>query len=155
MSAQNDEIYFVCDYIEDDVATLVADDGMCITLPLRKLPEEIAEGDVLQRKPSGFVICPAETAAREEILAQLEACKEGKISHTELTAAREALLSALRASMDSPGAIESYYSTAAISGSGRSLDAYMAAVEAVTMEQVVEAARSLQLHTVFFLKGGV
>ena len=96
-----------------------------------------------------------ETAAREEILAQLEACKEGKISHTELTAAREALLSALRASMDSPGAIESYYSTAAISGSGRSLDAYMAAVEAVTMEQVVEAARSLQLHTVFFLKGGV
>jgi len=66
MSAQNDEIYFVCDYIEDDVATLVADDGMCITLPLRKLPADIAEGDVLQRKPTGFVICPAETAAREE-----------------------------------------------------------------------------------------
>ena len=96
-----------------------------------------------------------ETAAREEILRQLAACKEGHISDTELTGAREALLSALRASMDSPGAIESYYSTAAISGSGRSLDAYMAAVEAVTLEQVVEAARSLQLHTVFFLKGGV
>jgi len=96
-----------------------------------------------------------ETAAREEILRQLAACQEGHISHTELTAAREALLSALRASMDSPGAIESYYSTAAISGTGRSLDAYMAAVEAVTLEQVVEAARSLQLHTVFFLKGGV
>ena len=96
-----------------------------------------------------------ETAAREEIMAQLTACKEGRISDMELTAAREALLSALRASMDSPGAIESYYSTAAVSGSGRSLDAYMAAVEKVTLEQVVEAARSLELHTVFFLKGGV
>ncbi len=96
-----------------------------------------------------------ETAAREEIVAQLAACKAGLISHTELTAAREALLSALRASMDSPGAIESYYSTAAISGSGRSLETYMAAVEAVTLEQVVEAAASLELHTVFFLKGGV
>ena len=96
-----------------------------------------------------------ETAAREEIMAQLTACKEGRISDMELTAAREALLSALRASMDSPGAIESYYSTAAVSGSGRSLDAYMAAVEKVTLEQVVEAARTLELHTVFFLKGGV
>jgi len=96
-----------------------------------------------------------ETAAREEILRQLAACQEGHISHTELTAAREALLSALRASLDSPGAIEGYYSTAAISGSGRELEAYMAAVEAVTMEQVVQAAKSLRLHTVFFLKGGV
>jgi len=96
-----------------------------------------------------------ETAAREEILAQLAACQAGQISPTELTAAREALLSALRASLDSPGAIEGYYSTAAISGSGRELEAYMAAVEAVTMEQVVQAAKSLRLHTVFFLKGGV
>lgn len=95
-----------------------------------------------------------ETAAREEILRQLAACREGRISDTELTAAREALLSALRASTDSPGAIESYHSTAAISGSGRSLPAYMAAVEQVTPEQVVEAARTLELHTVFFLKGG-
>ena len=30
---------------------------------------------------------------------------------------------------------------------------YMQAVEAVTMEDVVAAARSLQLHTTFFLKG--
>ena len=96
-----------------------------------------------------------ETAAREEILRQLEACREGQISDSELTAAREALLSALRASLDSPGAIESYYSTAAISGSGRTVERYMAAVEAVTPEQVVEAANTLELHTVFFLKGGV
>ncbi|MBQ3487762.1 MAG: hypothetical protein IJA71_05685, partial [Clostridia bacterium] len=68
---------------------------------------------------------------------------------------REALLSALRASMDSPGAIESYYSTAAVSGSGRSVEDYMAAVEQVTPDQVVEAANTLEKHTVFFLKGGV
>lgn len=96
-----------------------------------------------------------ETAAREEILRQLDACRRGEISDTELTAAREALLSALRASLDSPGAIEGYYSTAAISGSGRTVERYMEAVEAVTREQVVEAANSLEKHTVFFLKGGV
>ena len=36
-----------------------------------------------------------ETAAREEIMAQLTACKEGRISDMELTAAREALLVAI------------------------------------------------------------
>ena len=32
--------------------------------------------------------------------------------------------------------------------------AYMAAVEATTRDQVVAAARSLTLHTTYFLKGG-
>ena len=91
---------------------------------------------------------------REEILAQLRAAQEGQISDTELTAAREALISALRASTDSPGAIESYYSTAAISGNPMTVEEYAAAVAAVTREQTVEAARTLTLHSVFFLKGG-
>ena len=47
-----------------------------------------------------------ETVARDEILAQLDACREGSITEEELTAAKEAVLSALRTIHDSPGAIE-------------------------------------------------
>ena len=94
-----------------------------------------------------------EQLTREEILRQLAECKEGNISQEELTAAKEALLSSLRATHDSPGAIEGYYATAALSGMGLSPAEYMAAVEAVELSQVVEAAQSVTLHSTYFLKG--
>ena len=95
-----------------------------------------------------------EELTRQEVLRQLEACKAGDISDEELTAARQAILSSLRATHDSPGAIEGYYATAALSGMKMTPAEYMAAVEAVTLEEVVAAANSLQLHTTYFLKGG-
>ncbi len=95
-----------------------------------------------------------EDVTRQEVLRQLKACQQGEISDEELTAARQAILSSLRATHDSPGAIEGYYATAALSGMKMTPDDYMAAVEAVTKEQVVAAANTLQLHTTYFLKGG-
>ena len=95
-----------------------------------------------------------EELTRREVLRQLEACREGDISGEELTAAKQAILSSLRATHDSPSAIEGYYATAALSGMKLTPAEYMAAVEAVTKEQVVAAARSLTLHTTYFLKGG-
>ncbi len=94
-----------------------------------------------------------EIVVRQEILAQLAACQAGDITQEELRSAREAVLSSLRATHDSPGAIEGFYATAALSGLGMTPAEYMAAVEQVTLEQVVAAARSLTLHTTFFLKG--
>ena len=94
-----------------------------------------------------------EQQTREEILRQLDACKAGRITREELTAAKEALLSSLRATHDSPGAIEGYYATAALSGMGLTPEAYMAALEAVDISQVVEAAKAVTLHSTYFLKG--
>ena len=94
-----------------------------------------------------------EAQTRSEILRQLAACQAGDISHEELTAAKEALLSSLRSTHDSPGAIEGYYATAALSGLGMTPAQYMAAVEAVTLDQVVAAAKTVTPHTSFFLKG--
>ena len=94
-----------------------------------------------------------ETVTRREILRQLEACKTGDITRQELEAAREALRSSLLATHDSPGAIEGYYATAALSGMGMTPEEYIRALDAVTMEQVVAAANTLQLHSTFFLKG--
>ena len=90
---------------------------------------------------------------QQGVLAQLEKCRRGEITQAELTAAKEALRSSLLATKDSPGALEGYYATAALSGLPLTPDAYIEAVEAATMEQVIAAANTLTPHTVFFLKG--
>jgi predicted Zn-dependent peptidase len=94
-----------------------------------------------------------EETVRQEILAQLKNCEKGEISEAELNAAKEAILSSLRSVHDSPGAIEGYYSTAVLSGLAMTPAKYMAAVEAVTVEQVAAAAKTVQLHSSFFLEG--
>lgn len=90
---------------------------------------------------------------REQIMAQLEACQTGQITPEELTAAKQALLTQLQATHDSPSAIEGYYATAALSGLQMNPEDYMHAVEAVTCQDVAQAAKTLRLHTVYFLKG--
>ena len=92
-----------------------------------------------------------EQVVRQEILRQLELCKQ--VTEQEIAAAKEAMLSSLRGVHDSPGAIEGYYASAALSGVSISLPEYMAAVEAVTPEQISEAAQSLRYHSSFLLRG--
>ena len=95
-----------------------------------------------------------EAVTRQEILRQLQACRDGEITQGEMTAAREALLSSLRSVQDSPGSIENFYSTAALSGLAFSREGYMEAVEQVTLEDVVKCANAVQLNSTCFLKGG-
>ena len=95
-----------------------------------------------------------EQRTREEILRQLDACRAGRITPAELAAAKEALLSSLRATHDSPSAIEGYYAVSALSGMDLTPQAYMDAIRAVDTDQVVRVARGVQLHTTYFLKGG-
>ncbi len=102
---------------------------------------------------SAGIDCKDEQLVRQQVMEQLQACQTGQISEEELTAAKEALLSSLRGTHDSPGSIEGYYATAALSGLKLTPAAYMQAVQAVTAEDAAAAARSLQLHTVYFLKG--
>ena len=94
-----------------------------------------------------------EQQTREEILRQLKAMQEGDISAQELTAAKEAILSSLRDTHDSPGSIEGFYATAALSGLQLTPAEYMEAIYAITAHQVVAAAQTLTLHTTYFLKG--
>ena len=94
-----------------------------------------------------------EMVVREEILNQLDECRRGNITEAELTAAREAVLSGLRSVMDSPGTIEGYFSTAALSGLCMELEEYCRTVEAVTVADAARAAQTLTLHSSYFLKG--
>ena len=94
-----------------------------------------------------------EKTARREILAQLEACKNGDITAEELAAAKEGVLSALRTVHDSPGAIEAYYATAALSGLAAEPQARARTIRAVTVEDVARVANTLSYHSSFLLKG--
>lgn len=89
----------------------------------------------------------------QEVMHQLQLCRQNQISDTELTSAKQAIISQLKATHDSPGAIENYYGTVALSGLALSPAQYIAAVEQVTREQVAAAAQTLELHTRYFLKG--
>lgn len=90
---------------------------------------------------------------KEEILAQLDNCRNGQISDEELRAAKQYMRSGLLSIPDSPGSIENYYATAAISGMQLTPEAYMEAVEQVSIQQVSRLAQQVQLHTVYLLKG--
>ncbi len=96
-----------------------------------------------------------DSAVRQEILRQLAACQQGDFTEEELDAARQALLSQLKSTHDSPGAIEGYYATAALSGLPLTPDEYIRAVEQTTAREVADAAKQVRLHTVYFLRGVV
>ena len=92
-------------------------------------------------------------SVREEILHQLDACRQGDFTSDELNSAKQALISQLRSTHDSPGAIEGYYVTTGLNGLKLTPEAYARAVENATAEQVVDAAKQVRLHSVYFLKG--
>jgi len=94
-----------------------------------------------------------EDVTRQEILHQLQLCREGQITEAELESGRQAILNSLRGTHDSPSSIEGYYATAALSGMGMTPKEYMTAVKNVTLSDVVAAANTLKLHTTYFLKG--
>ena len=101
---------------------------------------------------SGIDECNYETA-KAEILRQLELTAAGESTEGERSAAKQAIISGLRAVPDAPGALENYYGTAAISGMCYDLNTYIEAVRAVTARDVARCAVTVKLHTVFFLKG--
>lgn len=90
---------------------------------------------------------------KEAILEQLDVCRNGEVTQQELESARAAVLSGLRAIYDSPGAMERFFSTNAMSGMNRDPETYAAEIRQVQLEDVVAAANTITYHSSFFLKG--
>ena len=91
--------------------------------------------------------------AEDEILAQLEACKAGQFEAWEVEGARRYTVSSLRTVLDSQGRQEDWWLGQAVSGLTQGPEALAKALETVTPEQAVAAAKALSLDTVYFLKG--
>lgn len=90
---------------------------------------------------------------QEKVLELLSDCRGGNITQEELDSAKNALISSLRGAHDSPGAIENFYATAAISGLSMTPEEYIVEISKVTVSQVAAAAETVKLHSVYFLKG--
>ena len=97
--------------------------------------------------------CDQYDQAMREQRYQLELCCNGGITESELVAAKKAVISSLIGIYDSPGSIESFETGKIIAGTEYQVDDMVQRIEAVTLEQVIEAARTLRPHTTFFLKG--
>ena len=94
-----------------------------------------------------------EDTVRREVLGQLELCRKGDITPGELEGARQYLLTGLSTVHDSPGSIEGYYATAALSGLTMTLEEYRRQVASVDIPRIRAAAKSLRFHSEFFLEG--
>jgi len=89
----------------------------------------------------------------QEILAQLEQCARGEISEQELENAKACIVNALELTADSPGSLESYYTTKAWWGeSARLPGEAIPEVQAVTAKDVAAIAALAKLDTVFILR---
>ena len=91
--------------------------------------------------------------ARDEILAQLEACRRGDITDDELEGARRIMSTALHTALDSQSRMADFWLGQIAAGLDETPEALAGRLEQVTREQVAAAARRVQLDTVYFLRG--
>jgi predicted Zn-dependent peptidase len=91
--------------------------------------------------------------ARNEILAQLDAIRRGEMEEWEMEGGRRTLIGSCLSALDDQGRQEEYWLAQAVAGLEETPEELAARLETVTPEQVSEAAKKLQLDTIYFLKG--
>lgn len=92
-------------------------------------------------------------AAREEILRQLAIIRLGRFTNEEFNAAKMSLINAYKEIADQPQALQNWYTGRALSGIEQSPAEAIAAVRAVTREEIIETVKKITLDTVYFLEG--
>ena len=91
--------------------------------------------------------------AQKEILAQLDAIRNGDISEEELDAARRSVANEHRTGTDSPYYLADFHLRETVQGADASPDDLAALAECVTAEEVAAIARGVELDAVYFLRG--
>lgn len=91
--------------------------------------------------------------AYDEILLQLDMMKKGEFSDEEIASAKKYLKTQAGGVKDSLVATEDFYMSRALLGYEESVDEFLQNLERVERDDIVAAANSLQLDTVYFLKG--
>ena len=91
--------------------------------------------------------------AKDEILAQLDALKNGDWEQWELDSARSALRSSFRTIEDSAGAMEDFIMGQIATNGEETLPGLLAAIEEVTPDRIRSAAACVKPDTIYFLRG--
>ena len=101
---------------------------------------------------AGIEVCNKEKT-QNEILAQLDAVKNGDITDEELILSKKSLKNAYNELNDSPPALEGWYLTRRLSDLGDSHEKVCESFMKVTREDVIRVANKIKLDTVYFLEG--
>lgn len=91
--------------------------------------------------------------AKDAVLSQINDMKNGNISEKEFIAAKKSILNVYSAVADSPNAIERYYLGRIVNGIDSDITEFIEKINALTLNQVIDAANKIALHTVYFLSG--
>lgn len=91
--------------------------------------------------------------AKSAILSELENIKNGRISETEFTSAKKSIINVYSALADSPSAIERFYLGRLMCGIDVEISDFLQKIANLTISDVINAAKKLSLHTVYFLRG--
>lgn len=89
--------------------------------------------------------------AEEEILRQQEMMVNGEFSEEEIEFAKNYLVTAYESNLDSIAAMEEYYTMQILLGKNVSIEEMTDAIEKVTREEIIEAAKGMKLDTVYYM----
>ncbi|MFV0498257.1 MAG: EF-P 5-aminopentanol modification-associated protein YfmF [Candidatus Fimivivens sp.] len=90
-------------------------------------------------------------SAKKEILAQLDEIRNGNFDDETLENTRLQIKNSLRAVSDYPGTLEDWYLARILSDEVATPEKEMCAMDAVTREQVIEAAKRIRLDAIYLL----
>ena len=91
--------------------------------------------------------------AQDEILAQLEAVRNGQFTDEELETAKKSLKNAYNELYDSPASLEGWYLTRRIADLSDTTESVCESFMSVTKEDVIKVSRKILLDTIYFLEG--
>ena len=92
-------------------------------------------------------------AAKQGILDQLQAMQRGEFDDEVINACKMSMADGVISVTDSQSALESWYLARLFDKTQQSPQEFLAKVQTVTKEQMVDAAKAVVLDTVYILKG--
>ena len=152
-------------FASDDYPALMVYNGVLGAFPHSKLFVNVREKHSLayfassrleSTKRLQYILAGIDSSKYEEALsliqAQLDDTRAGRFSDTDLSAAQKSIVNGLRSSQDNAGYVIDAHMIGLINNRERQPDELINAVKAVTADDVVRAARQVQLDTVFLLR---
>lgn len=91
--------------------------------------------------------------AYNEIMAQLQAMRDGDFTEEDIDTAKKEICNSYRSRVDSVEAMEYFYTGQILLGRDITIDQAIENIEKVTKEQIVAVADKVRLDTVYFLTG--
>jgi predicted Zn-dependent peptidase len=90
--------------------------------------------------------------AYEEIITQMNSINNGEISKTEFDSSINSIVNGINSLQDNASQIIDYYQAQLLSGTQNSFEKIVEMVKEVTIDDVLEISKQIELDTVYFLK---